>query len=163
MHRKWCQQRSGLVLVVLLLGAVSGVGACLRAAVQPYSNATATAEYLQDHGLEGTELIGTPDSSAAGVAELLGRRMYFLDCSCADTYLKFQTRRDGYDVGQLPERLAAAMAWVGNRPAVLIDSDPLSQQQLDEIAQRHIMVVQIAAFTGAFMKEEDFYLYKVSH
>ena len=155
-------QRARSAVVLLWLGAVAGMGAYQQEVIQPLSNAGATARWLQGHDLQDAALVGTPDTSAAGVAELLGRPIYFLDCSCVDTFLRFQNRRDGYRIAQLPARLATAVAWAGNRPVVLLDSYPLSQLQLTAISEYHIQVEQIAAFTGAIKQEEDFYLYKVT-
>jgi hypothetical protein len=162
MQQTRSSQRATFAVVLLWLGAVAGIGAYQQEVIQPLSNAGATARWLQGHDLQNAALVGTPDTSAAGVAELLGRPIYFLDCSCVDTFLRFQNRRDDYRIGQLPARLATAMAWAGNRPMVLMDSDPLSQLQVTAISAYHIQVEQIAAFTGAIAPQEDFYLYKVT-
>ena len=162
----WIQQyrqpsRSWIVLLVLWLGAFAGLVSLERAVAHPYSNAASASRWLREHDLRDAALIGTPDTSAAGIAQFLGRPIYFLDCGCVDTFLRFNRRRDSYSVEQLPERLAAAVAWAQARPAIFIDSYPVSDEQRKELLNRGIRLEQLAAFTGAIKTEEDFYLYRV--
>lgn len=162
MQRSWRPQPSWLAVALLWFGALAGGAALTREAARPFSYAGAAAQWLRDHDLRDAALIGTPDTSAAGVAELLRRPMYFLDCSCVDSFLRFQNRRDSYLVEQLPDRLMAAMDWAAARPAVLVNSYPVSEDQREALSARRIQVEQLAAFIGAIAPEEDFYLYKVT-
>ena len=65
------------------------------------------------NGLADDALIGLPDTYGVVVAQYLGKPMYFLECSCTDTFLYYNKRRDDYDPSQMPERLARAGGRVG--------------------------------------------------
>ncbi|HUB11454.1 MAG TPA: hypothetical protein VMB34_05815 [Acetobacteraceae bacterium] len=150
-------------VTVLWLGAVAGGIFWVFAALHPFSNASAAATWLEDHNMRDAAIIGSPDTSTAGVAELLGRPIYFLDCSCVDTFLWFQKRRDDYRAEQFPTRLVAAVAWAGTRPTVLVDDHPVTGQQRDALSAHGIHLERLADFTGAIEAGEDFYLYRVAH
>jgi hypothetical protein len=162
LHRHWRPRRSCIAMVLLTLGAVCGLQEVANEATQPYSMAAQAAEWLRRHEPLDAVLIGTPDSSTAGVAVLLGQPMYFLDCSCTDTFVRFTRRRDAYRISQLPVRLATALQSIGAYPAILITAEPLSADMLTTIEALHISAQPVAAFSGAYISGEDFYLYEVA-
>lgn len=150
------------VLVILAFGALAGIREIERDAVQPHSLAGAAAQWLLRNEPSVATLIGTPDTVAAAVAELLDRPMYFLDCNCVDTFLRYTKRRDDYKEEQLVDRLDLAMKSVSARPMVLVTNSALSQNELSAIDARRMTARSVASFTGAFEPDENFYLYEVT-
>ena len=151
------------LLGVCLLGvsAVGGIQAAIGQWERPFSNAGAAARWLRAHHLDKAALVGTPDTSAAGVAEQLERPMYFLDCSCSDNFLLFADRRDGFSIDQIPQRLAVAADQLHTSDMILINAYPLTGEQVNAIMQKGLRVEPLAQFTGAEAFEEDFFLYRI--
>ncbi len=108
-----------LVYVFLGLSALGGLQAAVAQWARPFSNAGNAARWIRDHGKENEPLIGQKDTNAIGVAEMLRRPMYQLECSCTDRFLLFSDRRDQYSEDQLPSRLARAMGDV-HAPASVV-------------------------------------------
>ncbi len=144
------------------LSALGGIGAGIAQWNHPFSNAGAAAHWIRDHHLENEPLIGTVDTSVAGVAELLRRPIYFLECNCTDTFLLFSDRRDSYSKQQMPSRLAIAAHSIKAPQAVFITTYPLTAAQMDEIQRRSLQLKPLAAFPGAEDPEENYYLYSLS-
>ena len=153
--------KSVLVLIFLLVGAVTGIGASAQVWYHyPFSNSAAAATWLTDQNLEDAALVGTYDDQAAAVAMQLGRPMYYLDCSCSGTYLKYTSSRDLFDDSQIPDRLAMAVSQIKKRPIVFVVTHQLSDRERNAIAQRQLNVIPLAQFVGS-QRHEDFWLYQV--
>jgi hypothetical protein len=152
-----------LVYALLGISAASGATAAVAQWYHPFSNAGAAAQWLRDHHLQNAVLVGTPDTSVAGVAEELERPMYFLDCSCSDSFLLFSNRRDDFDWDQIPQRLALAAQQLHAPEMILIVSHAgLSDEDKKAISKQSLQVTPIAKFAGAEVWGEDFYLYRVN-
>ena len=126
----------------------------------PFSNAGAVADWIRREGSSEIAIAGSPDTHVAAIAELLGRPIWFLECDCADTFLAYRSRRDSFDRSQIPERLLRAKRATGVTPLLYIGTEPVSPEQLKELASRDLMVQKRAAFTDAI--NDNFYLYQVT-
>jgi hypothetical protein len=147
--------------LILVLSAICGIWAAVAQWTHPFSNAGNTAQWLRAHHLENAALVGTPDTSTTGVAEILRRPIYFLDCSCSDTFLLFGRRRDSFSMDQIPQRLEDAARDLHTREMIFMDIWPLEPSEIREINRHSLEVTRIGALSGSEMPEEDFYLYKV--
>ena len=149
------------IVTIFALSAVAGLAVTVRTWTAPFSNAGRAAEWIETHGLADAALVGTPDTLVSNVAQRLRRPIYFLDCSCTDTYAVFSRRRDDFDQKQIPERLARAMGSFGDRPVVFVDAAPLAPEQAIELQALGVEATEMASFEGA-MTGEDFWLYRVT-
>ena len=161
MQRYWRPQSSLPVLLLLLFGATAGVQAAIAQWDHPFSNGRAVVGWLRAHGLDKAPLVGTPDTSVAGIAEQLQRSIYFLDCNCADTYLLFSNRRDDFDPRQTPERLVLASQKLKARQMVFITTYPLPPERIDAIRAKGFSIGPMTEFTGAEDLEENYYVYSL--
>ncbi len=152
-------QKTPWALPILVLNAAAGVLFTVQHWTIPFSNAGATAEWITSAGLRDAALIGTPDTHVAPVAELLGRRMTFLDCECSDTYLSFSKRRDDFSERQIPERLLRAVTANVGHPTLYLNTEPATADQKATLAGQNFTLVKRAAFTNALV--ENFYVYEV--
>ncbi len=151
-----------LAFALLGISAVAGATAAVTQWHHPFSNAPATAQWLRDHGLQSAVLVGTPDTSVAGVAEELQRPMYFLDCSCSDSFLLFANRRDNFSWDQIPQRLTLAAQQLRAPEMILLVSHAgLSDADIKAIQEQSFQVTPMVKFVGAEVWGEDFYLYRV--
>jgi hypothetical protein len=155
-------RRSALVYTLFTLFALSGVTAAIGQWVHPFSNAGATAHWIQSRSLQHLPIVGTPDTSLDGVAQELQQPVYFLDCSCTDTLMRFASRRDSFDESQIPERLKLAAIQLHAPEMILIMVRPLTPAEVAGIEHESLAVTPLAEFTGAVALQEDFYLYKVA-
>ena len=149
------------VLLLLLFGATAGLEAAIGQWDHPFSNGRAVVAWLREHGLDKAPLVGTPDTSVAGIAEQLERSIYFLDCNCADTYLLFSNRRDDFDARQTPERLLLASRKLQARDMTFITTYPLPPERIEAIRDIGFSINLAATFTGAEDLEENYYIYRV--
>ena len=150
-----------LSLLLLGVNAVAGILAVYGQWHRPFSNASATAQWIRSQNLQDTPLLGTKDTSVVGVAEELDRPIYFLDCSCTDRFLLFSSRRDGFDDTQVEQRITAAKQQLPESGAILILTRPLTETEVHALAENALSPVQLAQFTGAEVDEENFFLYRL--
>jgi hypothetical protein len=151
---------SWVVYVFLVVGAVKGVAAVAAAWTHPFSETGNVAAWLRRQHLDHEPIAGASDLDLAGVAERLQRPVYFLNCNCVDTYMKFSHRRDGMTDEDVPPRIALALDRLHVSGLVLIMDNPLTPQQMQDLNLEHLQVEQLSQFTGS----EDrftFTLYRV--
>jgi hypothetical protein len=145
------------------LGActVAGIMAAYASWTHPFSQAGATARWLEANHYDRAPIAGTPDYSAANVAAHLGRSIYFLECECTDTFMQFSDRRDNFADNEIPARLAQAFALAHQPFLIYLGVRPLTQDEMHALGRRDLMALPLAQFTGAEEREENFFLYKV--
>jgi hypothetical protein len=158
----WNPQRSFAVLALLVVNAVAGIAISVQQFPLAFSEGEATAEWISENGLRDAALVGTPDTFATVVAQYLGKPIYFLDCSCVDTYLFYNKRRDSYDPGQMPDRLAQAVRDLGEaRPIVFLITHRLRESELADLSARGVAAEELAAFDKA-STDENFFVYRIT-
>lgn len=154
---------SGVAYLLLTLSAVGGATAAVGQWVRPFTDDAAVVQWLQANHLDHADLIGTPDTHVVGVAERLQRPMYFLDCGCVDTYMKFSNRRDAYDpLKDLPAALATAIRSLHAPEKVLMMNRELTDNEAAGLKTEAIEAQPIASFTKGDIVDEHYFLYKVS-
>ncbi|MGI8772288.1 MAG: hypothetical protein ACR2JE_12725 [Acidobacteriaceae bacterium] len=154
------QTISRVAYFFLLIAAIKGVAAIAASWTHPFSETANVAQWLRDHHLDREPIAGTLDIGLAGVAEQLERPVYFLDCDCVDTYMKFSHRRDGLKPEQVPERILHAYDSLHAQRLVLIMDYQLSPKQMDQLAASGFRAQPLTQFTGS-EDRIDFYLYQV--
>lgn len=147
--------------ILLTSCAISGVVFNVLMWTHPFSSSGAAAEWLKSQHLQNAAIVGTPDTSVSGVAILLGRPIYYLDCQCSDDYMLFSSRRDDYNVRDLPPYTMQAFDRLHASELVLLLISPMDPGDKSEIESRGATVTLLAKFTGAEAPDEDFYIYKV--
>lgn len=162
MHRIWTpQRRSYPVIALLAVNAVAGIAVSVQQFPLAFSEGKATAQWIRDNGLSDAALVGTPDTLVTVVAQYLGKPIYFLDCSCTDTYLFYHKRRDAYGHSQMPDRLARAVQELEGRQVVFLITHPLRESELAELQGLGVSAAQLAAFDNA-STDENFFVYQVA-
>lgn len=147
--------------VLLAASAISGVIFSSLMWTKPFSNAEATAGWLEAHHLQNAALVGTPDTSVAAIAILMKRPIYFLDCRCSDDYMLFSNRRDDFDPKDMPKDTLAAFNALGSRQLILLLISPIQRQEQAAIENGGASVEPLVGFTGAEAPDEDFFVYKL--
>ena len=157
------QPVSRLAYLLLALNAVGGATAAIGQWVRPFTDDATVVQWLQANHLDQADLIGTPDTHVVGVAERLQRPMYFLDCGCVDTYMKFSNRRDAYDsLKDLPAALATALQRLHGPEKVLMLNRELTESEAAGLKTEGVRAEPIASFTRGDVVDEHYFLYKVS-
>lgn len=149
--------------VLIGLTVVAGIDAEVETWLRPFSNAGATAKWLERHEQGALPWVGTPDTSVAGVAEYAHRPIYMLDCSCSDTFLLFSRRRDVFLPTQIPARLLIAHQDLGEPDFIYIGIIPFTAGQEMQLRAEGLRWMELASFTGADNRDEDFYVYQLSY
>lgn len=157
---------SRVAYIFLIVAAVKGAAAVAASWTHPFSETANVAQWLRDHHLDKEPIAGSSDYDLAGVAEQLQRPVYFLDCNCVDTYMKFAHRRDGMTADQVPGRILRAYATLhaqapsDDRTLVLVMDGPLPSGDIDRLAASGFRTQPLAQFTGS-EDHLEFYLYQV--
>lgn len=146
---------------LLALTAIGGMEEAVMSWERPFSNVEATATWLKRSHLDRMPMAGTPDGSAAAVAEVLGRSIYMLDCNCRDTFVLFSTRRDNFSEDEIPERLVSAKDSLDANEFVYIQASPMDPGQAKQIADEGFAIQPLAQFTGAKTRPENLYVYRL--
>jgi hypothetical protein len=160
-QRVWSPTRSYLAMALLAVGAAAGIAISIQQFPLTFSEGRNTAQWIKDNGLSDSALVGTPDTLSVVVAQYLGKPIYFLDCSCTDTYLFYHKRRDAFDPSQIPDRLARAVRELEPQPILFLITDPLDRRALADLRDRGMVATQLAAFDDA-STDENFYVYRVA-
>lgn len=148
--------------VLLVLNALGGLVAAYQSWTHPFSNAGATADWIERNHIAAYPLVGTPDTSVVGIAEELRRPIYQLDCECTGLYLRYTNRRDTFRYEQIPARLLRAKHDLASPLLVYATTWRLTPGQLQSIQRQQLEMRFLAGFTGAEADHEDFYLYLIS-
>jgi hypothetical protein len=152
-----------LAYALLGLTAIAGIMAGADAWRRPFSNAEPAANWLRANHLDAAFIAGTPDTSLAGIAELLRRPVYMLDCNCSDSFNLFSNRRDQFEISQIPDRLLLASNSLNGSSFLFMGVVPLSTDQQSEINRRGLLAMPLTSFTGAEAdQQENFYIYRIS-
>ena len=153
---------SGWAYTLLLLTAFTGVEASFKQWQRPFSNAENAAIWIQHHPEGALPLAGSPDTSVIGVAEILHRPIYLLDCRCERTFLLFSKERDDFNKREIPERLQEAVGVREKSPVLYVGDVAFKPDQIAALERLHLHVEPLAAFEGAPVFEEDFFLFKIT-
>ncbi len=145
---------------LLLLSAAGGIDAGISSWRHPFSNAEATAAWLASHHYDAQPLVGTPDTSAAGVAILLRRPIYMLDCNCTNTFVHFSKQRDTFSKEQIPARLLLAASSLQTDQFLFIKAGSITSTEEAADKSEGFLITPLAQFTGAEAGHEDFYIYQ---
>ncbi len=159
-RRAWSPAPSRLATGLLAVSAAAGIAISVQQWPRTFSEGRATAAWIIANGLSDAALVGTPDTLVAVVAQYLKKPIYFLDCSCTDTFLHYHKRRDDFDESQIAERLARATEELSGRRIVFLITDPLGDGELAAITEQGVAVEPLAAFDNA-STDENFYVYEV--
>ena len=151
---------SRVAYALLLLGAVKGVAAIAASLTHPFSETGNVAAWIRQQHLDQGPIAGTSDYALAGIAEQLERPVYFLDCNCIDTYMKFAHRRDGLTPEQIPARIVRAYDSLHATSLLLVMDSELTPQAATELKADGMRVQWKTDFSGS---EEalGFHLYSV--
>jgi hypothetical protein len=158
-QRIWNPQRSYLVLGLLAINALAGIAVSVQQFPRVFSEGEATAEWIERNAPENFALVGTPDTSVSVVAQFLGKPIYFLECSCTDTYLVFHRRRDDFDQTQIPDRLAGALKELGDRPVLFLVTRRLQDADMAAMQDRGVVLTFMQGFDSA-STDENFFVYR---
>ena len=156
------------IFMVLLVFNAYGGGKTIIAGGKPLSMARVTAQWIDDHGLGEQCWIGLPDFAASSVGAYLGRALYYPECNCRGTYIRWGARSFVYLAdspksgwGQYAESLKALMRENDLRQCHLVTIwpvDPAGEPELDGLR-----FDPIASFAGGAEKmEHAYYLFNVT-
>jgi hypothetical protein len=138
-----------LAYVLLLVGSIKGVAAAAASWTHPFSETASVAGWIRAHQLADAPIAGASDYDLAGVAEQLQRPVYFLDCDCVDTYMKFSHRRDGLTPANFPVRVLHAFRELHAPEMLLVMDHRLSPGDLHSLSAEGVAIDPLAQFTGA--------------
>ncbi len=151
-----------IAYVLLAISALKGVAAVAASWTHPFSESGNAAAWLRTHGDADLPIVGASDYNLAGVAEQLERPVYFLNCDCMDTHMKFAHRRDGMTADEVPGRIARAYTLFHRPPRMIMVMDyPLAAQDMQKIADQGLSVKPLADFVGS-EDHLDLHLYEAT-
>lgn len=145
---------------MLGLSVIAGLLISVLLWTRPFSNAETASHWLQSQHLDQETIIGTRDFALASIAEVLQRPVYFLDCNCSDTFLRFAKRRDGFQWDQVPKRLDLARKNLGVSRFIFISCYRLSEDDVNQIALKAIRLSKLVEFPNAGVIDEDYFIYR---
>ena len=143
---------------LLAVNALGGI-ATLSSELRPYSQSRNAADWLEQHHLRDEFLIGSHDVNVSPVAGYLRRPIYYLECECFGTYVKWSNARTAsLRQDEFPARVARALEAEHKNTAIVIVSPPfhLAEQNF----MPHLAFEPIKQFPNAIM--EKYVVYRVT-
>ncbi len=150
------------IYVLLGISALSSVWAVIGSWKHPFSNDKRAAEWMIANHLDRMPFVAEEDTSAIGVAEYLHRPVYMIECSCADTYLLFSSRRDNFTDADAPQRILEAEHFYHDQPLLFMRVRPIPPYEEGGLEQEGFKIDPLASFTGAEELYENFYFYRLT-
>jgi hypothetical protein len=150
------------VYVLLGISAASSVWAVIGSWKHPFSYDKTAAEWMVRNHLQQMPFVAEGDTSAISVAEYLHRPVYMIECSCADTYLLFSSRRDNYKDADAPERILQAEHYYHDQPLVFMRVYPMKPEEEQALKQEGFEIEPLASFYDAEEIAENFYFYRLT-
>jgi hypothetical protein len=145
-----------LFVILLAFQAVAGITAAYSDFQFVFSNARATAQFLNTEQYSDAKLVGNVDFTVSAVAGYLpGRQIFYPNGDRYGTFIRWDSARKGATITAIIEA-AKAQAEQGHKAVILILSTPLEES----LAQRNHLDL-LKSFTGAGVQDENFYLYQV--
>jgi len=149
--RSW---RRGLLAVVLLVQAGSGVYAAAVSIVVPFSSARQAADFLREKHLDRAPLVFSPGVAGLAVLAYLERpSAYYPERHGQASY--FIWNRDALWNEHIPTPAEMAELSSGGDPAVLMTETPLSVEQ-----RRQLGVEEISSFGEEIAYAYPYFLYR---
>jgi hypothetical protein len=159
--KKWETLFSHSITLILLLH----IGAAFVAASvdyqHPFSMAKSTANYISERGLNNRLIVGYPDYATEAIVGYLGiSQAYYPQADRFGSYVRWDKQRleiTEQEVVDKARQLEAHELTDGKSQGLLIIlNEPLS----DDLVQAS-KLQKIAEFTGAIVKDENFYIYSL--
>jgi hypothetical protein len=147
---------SKLFVILLAFQAVAGITAAYSDYQYVFSNARATAQFLNSAQYSNAKLVGNVDFTVSAIAGYLpGRQILYPNGDRYGTFIRWDSARKGTTIPAIIET-AKAQAVQGRETVILILSTPLDESVAQ---QNHLDLLK--SFTGAGVQDENFYLYQV--
>ncbi len=153
-------KKTASYMLTLLLGTqvIAGLSYYAADVVRPFSNAAQTASFIKKQGLDKFPVTGAGEFTLSPFAELLHKPVYFIERDETGRFIRWDNKR-GRPVDSLHVNKALSqLAMAGDTVLLIINTS--YKQTIDElITHKQLRATQIAAFTGAMVYDEDYYLY----
>jgi len=147
---------SKLFIILLIFQAVAGITAAYSDYQYVFSNARATAQFLNSAQYSDAKLVGNVDFAVSAIAGYLsGRQILYPNGARAGTFIRWDNARKGTTITQVIQA-AKEQAVQSQIAAILILSTPLEAQYA---SQYHLELLK--SFTGASVQDENYYLYRI--
>jgi hypothetical protein len=132
-QNKWLDQvsilgskiRAPFFLLILAVSAVGGVIAYIKDLQHPFSTSGQVSQYIRDHHLENSELIGSRDYAVSPIASQLNKEIYYTQRNKPGTFIIYDSLRANFwsfnDV-----QATINEKWIRNKqPILLLKDTPL--------------------------------------
>jgi len=145
---------------LLACNAAGGVKAVVASNFVPLSTGRESAQWIEEHHLERAFWMANSAPAASTVAGYLGRPLYDLDCACTAGYVRWGSWAGPLSAARARVRAREAMARRSLTSAYLLSNQPLGTAPGESTDALH--VEELARFTGAEVRDENFHLYRLS-
>ncbi|NEO84676.1 MAG: hypothetical protein F6J87_10540 [Spirulina sp. SIO3F2] len=142
----------GLFLVLQLIGGLIAYG---RDWSYPFSASKATAQYIQDQGLNGKFIIGSEDLAMAPLSGYLNRKLYYPEQQALGSFTLFNQDRQTVTSEQILNQTQQILA-TQELETILVLNTPL------QIEPDSLIIEPLAEFERALIFNEKYYLYHVT-
>ena len=148
-------RRSGVLFLNILLmwHMVAGFQAMANDWKRPYSNGRAAAQFISRHSLDTMPMFGYQDTAVVSVLGYLRNKAYYPQTGRFGTYYLLNGQRKRTLTQEEIIGSAFVLSARGKSDLLMILNEPLE----DKFTAGPVK--EIARFTGALWKDEDFYLY----
>ena len=141
--------------LLVCINGIFGIRA-IGAEFIPYSEAKNAAAWIVAHDLRNATWVGTPDYATSAVAGYLRRPMYYAECNCVGTFVRWNAQRHEIGAEEL-DVLLKRIAATQQGPIYIITNQPRDFLAADLF----VSVIMLAEFTGARLPDGNLYLYRI--
>jgi hypothetical protein len=142
--------RAMLITSLFAVHAAAGGLAGAADMVYPFSASKQTAEFIQQHGLAETTMVGSGYAMAAAVAGYLNRPIYYAENKQTGTFIRWREKRTRVTPADVV-RIAEEQSRTHHGDVLLVLTYPLADAARDTRS--------IASFERSIVREERYWLY----
>jgi hypothetical protein len=160
--KKWETLSSHIITLLLLLHIGASFVAASVDYQHPFSMAKSTAKYISERGLNNRMIVGYPDYTTQAIVGYLGiSQAYYPQADRFGSYVRWDKQRrpeitEQEVVDKARQLEAHELIDSKNQGLLIILNEPLR----DDLVQAN-KLQKIGEFTGAIIKNENFYIYSL--
>lgn len=149
---------SSLFTLLLAVQAMAGLAYYHADRQKPFSNAKQTALFIKQHQLDSLPVSGAIEFTLSPFAALLNKPVYFIERYEAGSFIRWDNKRGRMVDSLNVNNTLSQMTNKGGKVLMIVNTS--YKETIDHmISAKQLKAIQIAAFTGSMVYDEDYYLY----
>ena len=148
------KNQTKIITIILLIQMLSGVYAYSMDLIYPFSKSKATAEFIQQRGLNDSFILGNKDAIVSPISAYIDKKIFYIEYNRTGSFFQNPQKKIIKNQPELIDRINKIVT-DNSKNNVLILSYPLN------IKSDRLNITSIGEFSKSIVAEEKYYIYLV--